>query len=192
MIKKIANKATFALVNHKVISGDDFTIYSFGIELFIFKAINSFVILAIGFFLKEFAATVVILLLFSVIRPYIGGYHASSRRSCFVYSVLLMTAAIVAFKFHMVYDCKVILVIAVLSSICIYCLAPSDTESKRLDKKEIVRYRTISLIVLGLMLAVTIIALFVYRPVAEMIALVFLLQTILLLLNHPYRKRCVW
>lgn len=127
---------------------DKIAVVKYGIELMLLKIIFFGVCLAIGAFMGMFFECVVYLVLFAILRTNAGGYHADTRIRCFIQSMLTMIVAMLVLMYVNTVTMIVLSVTAFLSGIAIILLAPVDSENKRLEKDEIVKFKTRSIVIL--------------------------------------------
>ena len=118
---------------------DDEEVVRFGLEIMIERAIFIVIIMVLGLLTRCFLESIVFAVCFTPLREYGGGYHAETRKKCFVLSILTLIAAlsiiklVESFQFLMFPICG----IALISVIYILIKAPIDTPNKRFDEDEI-------------------------------------------------------
>lgn len=125
------------LEKNAVIDTDKREIYEFG-----FKQLNSIlfdtlITIAIGFLMKKPLEMLIFIVSFSIIRRYAGGYHASKRILCIIYSIIVQILSINVIS-NYVSDFYILTILSIIG-ICV--LSPIDTENHRLDEKEIKFYK---------------------------------------------------
>lgn len=81
---KIANYLANCLVTNKIIKKEDYEIYVYGIERFEDKVFGYIVLFFLSVIMKSFVCGLLFLLFFIPLRGRTGGYHASTRRKCFL------------------------------------------------------------------------------------------------------------
>lgn len=82
MIEKLANSIAVFLCKEGVVSEEEKDICRYGAEVIISNVIGVVLILVIGVLLKSLWQGILFLLLYSTLRIYTGGYHASSYLKC--------------------------------------------------------------------------------------------------------------
>lgn len=139
-VKKITDKIICAMKN-KNISVDE-EVVKFGLEIIFMKILFAVVVTLIGILMNCFFESIIYTISFSLLRRYGGGYHAESKKKCFVLSVLMLLSGIFIIKISESFDEVIIpaAVITLFSVIYIICAAPIDTPNKRLDADEISIY----------------------------------------------------
>ena len=118
---------------------DDEEIVRFGLEIMIEKAIFIVIIAAFGLLMRCFFESAVFTVCFTLLREYGGGYHAETKRKCFVLSILTLIVALGSIKLaeHFTVLVFPLFIAAVISVIYIFIAAPIDTPNKRFDEDEI-------------------------------------------------------
>lgn len=145
---KLVNWITVRVCDGENFDDDKIAVVKYGIELMLLKIIFFGVCLVIGAFMGMFFECVVYLVLFTILRTNAGGYHADTRIRCFIQSMLTMIVAMLVLMYVNTATMIVLAVTAFLSGIAIILLAPVDSENKRLEKDEIVKFKTRSIVIL--------------------------------------------
>lgn len=145
---KLVNWITVRVCDGENFDDDKIAFVKYGIELMLLKIIFFGVCLVIGAFMGMFFECVVYLVLFTILRTNAGGYHADTRIRCFIQSMLTMIVAMLVLMYVNTATMIVLAVTAFLSGIAIILLAPVDSENKRLEKDEIVKFKTRSIVIL--------------------------------------------
>lgn len=113
-----------------------------GLDLMISKAFFTVMILVIGLIMNCFLKSVIFAVSFSLLREYGGGYHAETRKKCFVLSILALIVALSIIKLAESFQFLTFPIcgIALISVIYILLNVPIDTPNKRFDEDEIKVY----------------------------------------------------
>lgn len=127
--------------NHAIDIGDR-ELYEYAIYSMLITISPILLVFVIGVFMGTLKEGLVLLIPFMCIRKYSGGYHAKHPSVCFVSSCLILVMCMYLAS-HMTFEwyLSFIMVAAVLS-LCVH--SPIDSENKRLDDEEKLRYRNIS------------------------------------------------
>lgn len=135
----MTDRITVLLVKDENISEEDMEIIRYGMDCMLSKLINILlplpVVLCMGFE-KEY---LLFLVLFGILRPKVGGYHADTKMKCSILSYLMIMAVMIGTRIWNAHNILFIL----LAEGVIYILAPVDTENKRLGKEDKRYYRKI-------------------------------------------------
>lgn len=118
---------------------DDEELVRFGLVVIIEKAIFICIIAAFGLLMNCFWESAVFTVSFTLLREYGGGYHAETKKKCFVLSVLTLLAALSIIKLAEGFQIMTLPLcgIALISVIYILIKAPIDTPNKSFDEDEI-------------------------------------------------------
>lgn len=138
----IINKVMRFISKDKDFNEDKEEIIRYGLEIMITKAVFAFIIVVIGLFMRCFWESAVFAVSFTLLREYGGGYHAETRKKCFVLSILTLVASLSIIKLA---ESIQILTFplcgaALISALYILIKAPIDTANKRFDEDEIKVY----------------------------------------------------
>lgn len=118
---------------------DDEELIRFGLEVMIEKLIFICIVVILGLLMNCFFESILFTLSFSILREYGGGYHAETRKKCFVLSILTLVASLSIIKLAENFQVLTFLICAVafISAIYILIKAPIDTPNKRFDEDEV-------------------------------------------------------
>lgn len=110
-----------------------------GLELIISKMFFAVIIAVIGLIMNCFIESILFTASFSLLREYGGGYHAETRKKCFVLSITTLVASLSIIKLAENFQVLTFPLcgIALISVIYILVKAPIDTSNKRFDEDEI-------------------------------------------------------
>lgn len=149
------------------IESDDYSIYLFGIYQIVLYVINILTILLIGIAFGELLGMIILVIFFMVIRPYAGGYHASSATKCYLFTNATIIVALSTMKYVQINNIF-LMCLLVINSIIIFILAPVDTANKRLDEIEYIVYRSKTVKILGVEIIIAIIMMVIqYQTVVK-------------------------
>lgn len=118
---------------------DDEELIRFGLEVMIEKLIFICIVAILGLLMNCFFESILFTLSFSILREYGGGYHAETRKKCFVLSILTLVVSLSIIKFAENFQVLTfpICAVAFISAIYILIKAPIDTPNKRFDEDEV-------------------------------------------------------
>lgn len=158
MVSKVSAKIADKLYAAAAIAEEDKELYSYGFFVLLSRILFFGLSTIFGIILHIPVESIIFFVLFSLIRSYAGGVHASSELKCTVYTTSALLICILCIKFLMQYDSKyVLLTVLIMSLICILVLSPLDSLEKPLTKQEKSHYRKITWIITGLIIVLTII-----------------------------------
>lgn len=150
MISLLAEKAVDAFIECSVIAKDDRDLYVYGFFMLISKIFYFIWTVLVGAIFGVVIECIVYYLLFSILREYAGGIHASKEPTCMVCTSLSILISIIAiwagykFSLTLIFTCLIILGATIIIVLC-----PQDSEAKRLTKTErqLYKRKTITCIV---------------------------------------------
>lgn len=152
MIARLAERITASLISTHTIDSQDQEMYQFGVVHLLYQVFFFAFTLATGLLLRVIPETVLFLLAFFSLRPYAGGWHASSQGKCTLISYVI---AIIALCFFRLMPETVLLPVAVgqmlVALAVIWRWAPMENPNKPLDAEEIVHYRRCARVITGLL-----------------------------------------
>lgn len=135
----MAERIILHLTNGMDISEEGREIITYGLDSILSKGIGLLLPIPIVLYLGLWREYILFCILFGLLRPQAGGYHADTRVHCTVISFLLITAAVGGIRlWELSYgDGKEeLFALILLTEILIGVLAPVDTKNKRLTEEE--------------------------------------------------------
>jgi accessory gene regulator B len=187
MLDRISNQLAYVLAKNEIIPDEQHDVYSFGIKSLIFKAISIMFCFVIGLCFNMLIETSIFLITFSMIRVYAGGYHAKTRMRCFLISMQTMIVFLFILKMSILQNLIVYIILLASSCISIYIFAPSDTENKKLDNLEIVKYSRITLVMMLILVAISLLLLKFNIMLGSVIVETLCVQAVMILFNRPQK-----
>lgn len=138
-MEMILNKIMTFIVKDNSLDDEKTEIVRYGLEIVITKALFTVIIAIIGLLMNCFFESIVFAVSFSLLREYGGGYHAETKKKCFVLSILTLIVALSIIKLAESFQILTLPLcdIALISVIYILIKAPIDTQNKRFDEDEI-------------------------------------------------------
>ena len=159
MFAKTADTITKKLQENNSISSEQYMICRFGIQQGLTIALNAITILTIGAVMRELWQAILFMGLYAPLRSYAGGYHARTAARCYVYSILLMIAILLAMK-HLIISQFICIIALFITCSIILSLAPVEDANKPLDDIEQLVYRKRTRLTMAIELLVLLIAMF--------------------------------
>lgn len=135
MGQKFSERVADSLVNAGAAPAEDKALYEFGIRQGIFLVINIGTAVLIGLSIGMTWQCIVFLLAYNPIRTYAGGYHARTPLACYLISIPITTAVLLAIKWlpWSGYMCVIILFCSLM---IVGFLAPVADPNKPLNERE--------------------------------------------------------
>ena len=144
MVSKISGQITNRWIRKKIIQEEESTIYQFGLEHMIISALQIVVIVGLGMMFRAVIECIIFVVAFAWLRSYAGGYHASTRASCFVLTTIIIILGLSVIKLVEISNQWCMMLLGV-SGIMIFILTPVEVKNKPLDRIETIIYREKSL-----------------------------------------------
>lgn len=184
---KVVERIVSLLHRNTVVNDDDIDVVKYGIEIVLLKILFFLTILLIGVITNNVVNILMFMLFYRPLRIYAGGYHAKTRIGCYFVSVLMLFLMLIAVELISMFAVltNAVYIIAIISGVTIWILAPVETSNKTLDSVEKSRYRRISRVILLVEAIVGGLCLiFNLRLFSQAIALVFTFTGFFLFLCH--------
>lgn len=156
MISTLSSSISEKLCSANVISRDEQELYSYGFFLLLSRGIFFAVAAVFGILFGTFWESILFYILFSTLRGYAGGIHASKEAVCMIsttFSLLLASAGIRRMELSGCVEVSAWMLL--LGSLAIFLMSPLDSEEKPLNDSERRYYRRITR---GIVLATTMVA----------------------------------
>ena len=118
--------------------------------------LNIVTTLIIGLLFTVLEESVIFMISYIYLRTYAGGYHAKTQLRCYLFSILILSAAFKAIKLVHLTD-PGYFIITLCAVIIIILLAPLESENKPFNKKEKAVYKKLTHIILGILTAIALI-----------------------------------
>lgn len=155
MINKLSKAIANKLTKSGTINSEDYDIYVYGLFMLISQIIFSILILILGAIFNCILESILFYISFFAIRRYAGGYHAKTETKCEILSALSLLICISSIHFLELNHYSIqIFLISIVSSLCIFILAPLDTSEKPLSHSEYKYFRKKVLMVAAFILII--------------------------------------
>jgi accessory gene regulator B len=159
MFSKLSKKAVNALIGTSVISDEEQELYIYGFYM-LFSYLFYFIFaVLLGVLFHLLLESVLFFLLFSLIRSYAGGVHASKELFCVLYTSLSFLVSIAFIRLNAFLARPVVaFIVLVAASLSILIFAPLDTYEKQLNHEEKQYYQKVSYLILVVIVILAVIA----------------------------------
>lgn len=148
MISSLSILITEALYKSQVIAEEDKELYVYGFFVLLSKGLFFLVSTFFGWTLGVLWESIVFYIMFSTLRSYAGGFHASKESVCTCCTtVSLFLSSLSIWNMERIGNTLIPFCSLVVCSIVVYVLAPLDSEEKPLALCEILKYRRISKVI---------------------------------------------
>lgn len=185
MIQKIVDVLVNKQSKNQVMTDEDEKIYRYGYVLLCEVFFNIIIALAIGIVFSRTKELIFFLSMYIPLRSFCGGWHANKIWKCTVISnaiLLLQVYGLEKLLSHL--SIGTMLLMFFLNMICIFFIAPVETEMKRIShqEKHIYRRKIKLIFILHLIIMVILTLGSVYELIYSMM-FVYIIQNIMLLLQ---------
>jgi accessory gene regulator B len=158
MVESCANKITLYLIKKETIDSDDYELYQYAFETIVALIMQLSTILIIGFALNRFTETLLFLVFYCPIRQFSGGFHAENYKRCLLFFVTIyITNIYLMNKLISMKSTTAVIVLAFISFIGIYFLAPQEHRHNPLSSEEIKKYKKIVMYLCSFLLIISVI-----------------------------------
>ena len=145
MIDKCTKKITDWLIRCDAVEKQDRLLYEYAVYSILLTLYPVILAIGIGILFGSARRSILIILPFSVIRKFSGGYHAKRAGTCLMSSSLLLLLCIVL-TFYI--KCGWILMgITAMAAVSLSCFSPLDNENRLLSREEHSCYKKITIII---------------------------------------------
>ena len=131
-------------------SAEDIEKLQYGLEGLYLTITKLFIIGILAFCLGIFKETVVVLILFNLIRYPAFGFHADKSRTCLIFSILVFIG-IPLIMLHTTYEMPIKILLSMFCLLGFCCFAPADTPKRPLSNAKKRKIRKIVSIVLAIL-----------------------------------------
>lgn len=165
MISSLSSLITEALYKSQVIAEEDKELYVYGFFVLLSKGLFFLVSALFGWMLGVLWESIVFYIMFSTLRSYAGGFHASKESVCTCCTtVSLFLSSLSIWYMERIGNLAILFCILTVCATVVYLLAPLDSEDKPLTFNEIIEYRRISKIIIVLIVIIAICGDLIYGP----------------------------
>lgn len=156
MFAAISARITQKFEANQTIKSEDRDVYQYGVQQGLTILLNLATTVAIGFICGMLWQSVLFTAACIPLRSFAGGYHAKTPNRCYVFSIFMITAALLVMRYVPVTNhiCGIIILI---SGLFLVLLAPVADNNKPLDRLERQVYRKRALLIGGIEAAVAVI-----------------------------------
>jgi len=172
----LAERVAAILQENGFIREEDKELYIYGLQQGKSMILNVLTTIAIGIIFGQVWACILFMCAYFPLRSCAGGYHARTPLRCYLFSIMMVIAAL-AFMRLPVWNNVISSILVIVSSIVIMFLAPVEDSNKPLDAKEIIvfkkRSRVILCVLVGMILIFRVMGL-LEISICIMIALIML------------------
>ena len=191
MIDQITLTITRKLLEQKVIDEKDIKLYQYSLRLFVCFLLNYSAFFAVGLIMDMFWENFAMIITFSIIRKFSGGYHADRYIKCFLSSIVINLICLIIIKNVFGLGIHILMVLTFISFILISVFSPVEHKNKGLNVKEKKIFKIISIILSGmfLLMALLLVNITDYVSVGVSINVGIILSSVLMMIGWIKLKK---
>ena len=184
MIQKICLKLCDHFIETGIIAPENKELYCYGMHQGTVILFNLLTALLIGVMLDSVPEVILYFAAYIPLRIYAGGYHAQTPRRCYFFSVILITAILLAIRFFSTSQ-RICCFGMVTAFILIIILAPIEDKNKPFTEKEQIFFKKQTIRLLFTETAIFTTALYLkYTSMTTCIFMAFATVTVMLILGR--------
>ena len=190
MFAKTADIIAQRLKDNNTIDDEHYEICRYGLQQGFIIILNIVSTVAVGVVFGMLWQAVFFTAIYIPLRSYAGGYHANTALRCYIYSILLMIAVLLAIR-HITIPSFICIIILVISVSVIAMFAPVEDLNKPLDKMEKAVYKKRTIIIStfeGLLLLISLTL--NLMQITYCIVWAFILMATILLIGKSKNRMC--
>lgn len=190
MISRISEKAVDMLFSHSDPSKEDRELYIYGFFMLLSKVFYFLLTVLFGALFGIVINSILFFTMFSVLRSYAGGVHASRENICIIFTTLSLLGSVAVIKIFINFSLIIVpSSLLIFSTSAVWLLCPLDTESKRLTREERKEYKKKSVICTLVIILIAALALFVrLQNIFYVCSTSLTLEGILLIIGEGHEK----
>lgn len=184
MKEKFLNSSMNLICENKKYSKDEIAMIKYGLEAIYLTVTKMIIIFALAYILGIIKETLLLLILFNIIRSQSFGLHASKSIYCLISSIVFIIGGAFLCK-YLIIPKWIIIILALLCNISLFLYAPADTHKRPLiNKKKRKRFKIISTL-LGIVYTILII-IFIDYPISNYL-LIGMMEAVLIIIPISYK-----
>lgn len=189
MITELSHVIADIFIRRKLITEEQREVYEYGLELSIYSLINIMIALTIGLISGKFWESVVFYIVFRFTRLFAGGFHTTNRLIGKIIFAAALLLALIADWLLQGIENYYWFVLHFYSLVIVCQFAPIENPKKQLTKREKVRFKVISIIIMAVWLAVMFLFRSLNSELDHIVALTLFCVSNLMLLDNYHERR---
>ena len=190
MISKIAQKIVDALCVVSIVNEEDRELYTYGFFVLVSRIFFFVVTIIWGIAFDILWESMLFYIIFTLIRSYAGGVHASKESSCTLYTAFAMLISTMVIKIFLCMEVTIVpAMLLLIGYVLIVIFSPLDTNEKPLDDNERRKYKNITCLLVTVVLAGAVVFCIMGRnDIVHICAVAVGLESILLVIGVIKKK----
>lgn len=149
MIKfRLSHRIADSFVRNEIIACENKDVCIYGLEQGFLMVVNVVTTILIGLVFRMVWQSIAFMIAYIPLRIYAGGYHTKTQLRCYLFSILLISLALLGIKL-IIWTSTICFIVLFVIGTSIFFLVPVEDRNKPLDKIEVKVYRRRARIVLG-------------------------------------------
>lgn len=136
----LLDKAVGKLIEFGTIKENDKELYAYGLQQGFFIIGNVLTTIVIGFIFEMVWQSILFMVTYLPLRSFAGGYHAKTQLQCYLFSMMLTSAVLLAIRF-IPWTNIMCLGLGLFAGAIIFILGPVEDSNKPLDSIEVATYK---------------------------------------------------
>lgn len=132
---ELSQRLTNSLISNEIIDAEDKELYLYGFKQGFIILLNIFTTLLIGIAFEMIWQSIIFMISYIPLRSFAGGYHAKTQLRCYLFSTMLISAALWGIK-QIPWTSFIGLIVSVVAGMIVFFLAPVEDSNKPLNPKE--------------------------------------------------------
>lgn len=171
MIDQISAQIAHKLLTVQAFDEKDLPLYQYSLHVLLGTLLNYSAFIIVGLLFGMFWENVAIIISFSIIRKFAGGYHADKYRNCFLGSIVIDIACLLIVKSITGVGVHILIGITALSFMLICICSPVEHKNKQLNPKEKRVFKLVAIALSGVFFLASLILLFIESYVTISVAM---------------------
>jgi len=191
MILKIYDKIIDYLVEKRYLSDEDKELYTYALKITIQGVLNIVLIFLLGVFLGMIKESLLLFVVFFLLRKFLGGLHLDKYAFCFISSALIHFVGLLIIKTEWLIQKELFIILLFISFVLITLFSPVAHPNKDISLNEKRVYKIVSVILSIICCLICVITIFVgnYQWVGYSIGTGLIVSCVLMCIGKiAYRK----
>lgn len=140
MIFKLYERITDSLIKCNAMEEEDRELVEYGLDQGVIIILNIITTIILGVIFGMVWQSILYFISYSLLRSYVGGYHARTRLKCYLWSLTIIVAMLACMK-YITWNTSACIILAFICGIIIFVCAPRADENKPFDEVEEVVFK---------------------------------------------------
>lgn len=186
MIDYITTNLTKKLFGDLTFKETDLVLYKYSLRVLLCTLLNYFAFFLVGLIMGMLLENLLLIVTFSLIRKFSGGYHANKYISCFFSSITIDIICLTVVKNVYFLSTNFLTFFTLLAFICICIFSPVEHKNKRINEKEKKIFKILSITFSGMFVLISLIFIYLmsYTRIGISIMMGIILSSVLMVIGR--------